>query len=96
MTAEPENDELLSLRQIRAEMRAGFERLRKDTAGLNQALEAKIAGLEKSAVLFEEHRQAAIRLNEQLKELKVQMEGDERRVLGGRDNSRKAGQDPAA
>ena len=42
------------------------------------ALEERIAKLEAAAVLFEEHRQAAIRLNEQLKELDEQLERERR------------------
>jgi hypothetical protein len=42
------------------------------------ALEKRVAKLEKAAVLFEEHRQAAIDLNRQLKKFKQKWDRDDR------------------
>jgi hypothetical protein len=72
MTTEAE-DEPLSLQQVRADMAAGFDRLTRDIGELRNACEGRIGELEKSAVLFEEHRQSWINLNKKLKQLDDEM-----------------------
>ena len=46
------------------------------------ALEKRIAKLEKAAVLFEQHRQAWIDLNEKLKIMNRELDADARRGRG--------------
>lgn len=63
--------------RIRAEMEARCAAFAQEISQLREAHETRIAGLEKSAALFEEHRQSWINLHEKLRDLKDDMDHDD-------------------
>jgi hypothetical protein len=79
MTAAPEHTarSLEQFSAIRAEVNSRLDGLTKGMSELSDNHERRIAELEQRAALFEEHRQATIRLNEQLHTLKEKMDRDD-------------------
>jgi hypothetical protein len=79
MITEPEDRTALleQFRLIQAEMDSRFAAIAKEISELREAHETRIAGLEKSAGLFEEHRQSWLNLNEKLQEFKNDMDRDD-------------------